>query len=265
MHAKTHYRAVFVSDLHIGSRGFRAQEFLVFLKSIECRWLYLVGDIFDLEFMRRGRTHWSADTTMVVRRLLKMAATGTSIVYVIGNHDEALQQYVPMKFADNVELVERAVHERPGGRLLIIHGHQFDPIVSQARWLTDVGSILYDWLLAANGVLYRARRALGFHSYWSLSASLKHRAKQAVSFINNFEKAALATAHHGGYSGVITGHIHTPGLYADPSGTIYGNCGDAVESLSCLVEDDSGEISLVRWGNRACSISAEVSSAERME
>ena len=249
--AHIHYRSIFLSDLHIGASGFKAAELLDFLKSVSCDYLYLNGDIFDIEYMRQGRTHWNDTTTKVLRRLLKMSTGGTQIVYTVGNHDEMLQQFAPLRLTPDIQLMERACHVMlDGSRALIIHGHQFDPVVRYARWLTYLGSWIYDRLLSLNNITWRIRRLFGFRHYWSLSAWAKRKAKSAVSFVDDFESAATALAQRDGYKLVITGHIHTPALRTDyTTGIVYGNCGDLVESISALAEDIYGQMHIVYFGH----------------
>lgn len=246
---RTWYRAAFLSDLHIGAGGFRADACLALLKSIECDDLYLVGDIFDLLAMHHG-IEWNDDVSAVIRRLLKMARDGTMIHYLTGNHDEALRQLTPLSLGDRIELVDETVHTtKLGQRLMVIHGDKFDFVVGHMRWLTHIGAHLYDWLLKANGALHTVRTWLGFRRYWSLSACLKSKAKQAVSFVRDFEAAACRYARDNDCTGVICGHIHTPKLAVNTElGVLYANCGDLVESLSYLAETEDGTLQLIYCG-----------------
>ena len=242
---KIHYKAVFISDLHLGFHGCNAEILLNFLKSISCDTLYLVGDVMDLWQLRR-KPYWDATHTAIIRRFLKMIKAGTKIVWVPGNHDEALRLFTPFSFGEEIEIVDEAVHVTSSGLVFdVIHGDQFDIVVGHMKWLAKLGAVLYDWLLLANGIVHKVRLKLGYHSYWSLAGYLKQRAKSAVSFIKDFETAALLHASHNKRDGVICGHIHKSKLESvDIEGRmlIYANCGDWCESNTFLYEDEDGNI-----------------------
>lgn len=243
---KVHYRSVFISDVHLGFNGSRAGDLLEFLKLVECDYLYLVGDIFDLWAMK-SKVSWNEDCTAVIRRILKMNKRGTSVIFIPGNHDEAIRQFTPFELGESIMFTDEAIHETAAGlRLMVIHGDRFDPVVGNMKWIAKLGNVLYDWLLRLNGVFHRLRTMVGFKSYWSLAAFLKHRAKQAVSFINDFETAALQYSSSKNCDGVICGHIHTPKV-SFKGAMLYANCGDWVESCSALVEQEDGEIRLLSW------------------
>jgi UDP-2,3-diacylglucosamine pyrophosphatase LpxH len=246
MKRRTHYRSVWISDLHLGFRGCKAKQLHNFLKSIECDFLYLVGDVFDLMAMR-SRIHWDAETTGVIRRILKMMKRGTRVVYITGNHDEPIRLFVPFAAGSEIAIENEIIHvTKSGKRLMVIHGDKFDFVVGHMKWLTILGSRLYDWLLSLNSILHTVRVRLGFTKYWSLSAYLKSKTKRAISFVHDFESAAMLYAEKNECCGVICGHIHTPKMYVD-RGILYANCGDWVESLSALVENDEGNLELVHW------------------
>ena len=240
---RTHYYAVFLSDIHLGSRGCKAKQLLAFLKSITCEYLYLIGDIFDLWAMK-GKVWWNQYCTDVLRRILKMIKQGTKVIYVLGNHDEPIRHFVPLTFGTEITVVDETIHQMfDGTRLLIIHGDRFDFV---ARWLSILGSHIYDRLLLLNGVVHKIRVILGFRKYWSLSAYLKKRTKRALSVIQSFEDAVLRYAKKINCDGAIVGHIHTAKL-TTVDDIIYGNCGDWVESLTALVETEEGHLKIIQW------------------
>ncbi len=247
---RAHYRSIFLSDLHIGFRGFKAAELLAFLKSVECDQLYLVGDIFDLLAIRDGIC-WDSATTEVIRHILKKVNGGMRLIYITGNHDEAVRNFTPLDLGDRIIVCDEAIHvTASGSKLMVIHGDKFDFVVGHMRWLTHVGAFIYEWLLRANGWLHTIRMRLGFKRYWSLAGFLKLKAKQAISFIRDFETAACRYAQDAGCVGVVCGHIHTPALRIhDGTNLLYGNCGDNLESLSCLVEHYNGHIELLYYSH----------------
>jgi UDP-2,3-diacylglucosamine pyrophosphatase LpxH len=240
-------RTVFISDVHLGSKGCRADLLLEFLKSVEVEYLFLVGDIFDLWAMRKG-FFWPQEHNNVVRTLLGKAKAGTRVIYIPGNHDEAARQYCQLTFGD-VRVEEEWIHETPDGKkLLVIHGDQFDGIVRYAKWLAILGDWAYTVALRINTAFNWARRKLGLN-YWSLSAYLKHKVKNAVQFIADFEDAVAGEARRRGVDGVVCGHIHHPEI-RDIDGILYCNDGDWVESCTALVEDGAGTLSIVDWAER---------------
>ena len=243
---KIHYKAVFISDTHLGFRGAQPLALLSFLKSIECDKLYLVGDILDVWEMKTN-IHWDDACSEVVRRLLKMAHNGTKLIYLPGNHDEVIRQFLPITLSSNIEIVDQIIHVTSSGdKFAVIHGDQYDAIVSNLKWLAIVGSKLYDWLITANGVLHKVRTKLGYSTYWSLAGYLKQKAKNAVNFISSFETALIHHAKKLECDGVICGHIHMAKI-TNQEGMIYANCGDWVESLTAICEDESGQLKKINW------------------
>lgn len=241
------FRAVWISDTHLGTAGCKADLLLDFLKSIECEMLYLVGDIVDGWQLKKG-WYWPARHNDVVRRWLKMAKHGTRVIYVPGNHDELFRDYVGLNFG-GIEVARQCIHVTADGRsLLVLHGDEFDGVVLCARWLALLGDQAYTLLLKLNGVLNRVRRMLG-KPYWSLSALLKKRVKNAVEFISNFEQAVAHAAYEQGADGVICGHIHTAEVRQIGTVTYY-NDGDWVESCTALVEHADGRMEIIDWAAR---------------
>jgi UDP-2,3-diacylglucosamine pyrophosphatase LpxH len=244
MKRRVHYRTIFISDLHLGFRGSQAAELLSFLKSVECDYLYLVGDIFDLWAMKQ-KIFWSPESTAVLHRILKMIKNGTKVIYIPGNHDEVIRNFVPLIFNAELTVMDDAVHTTlKGVRLKVIHGDIFDFV---AHWLSVLGSHVYDCLIRLNGFLHWCRKHLGYKKYWSLSNYLKKKTKTALSAIDNFETACLIHAKKENCQGVICGHIHTAKMYTTSEGMIYANCGDWVESLTALVETVDGDLELIHW------------------
>jgi UDP-2,3-diacylglucosamine pyrophosphatase LpxH len=241
------FRTVWISDIHLGTRGCNAAMLLDFLKSIECETLYLVGDIVDGWQLRKG-WYWPARHSDVVRCVMKMAKHGTRVVFVPGNHDEVFRDYAGLNFG-GVEVAMEAVHlTADGRRLLVIHGDEFDGVVMYARWLAFLGDHAYTLLLQLNRLVNHARRLLGL-PYWSLSAHLKKRVKNAVQFISSFEQVVARAAYERGVDGVVCGHIHSAEVRQIGEIT-YFNDGDWVESCTALVEKPDGQMEIVDWAER---------------
>jgi UDP-2,3-diacylglucosamine pyrophosphatase LpxH len=238
------YRALFVSDLHLGTPGCQAAALLDFLKSHPSDYLYLVGDIVDGWQLRR-RWYWPQAHNDVVQKLLRAARKGCRVIYVPGNHDEFARDFAGHHFG-GVEVLREAVHETADGRRLwVIHGDDFDGIVQCAKWLAYLGDNLYEFTLKLNRHLNQWRGRLGL-PYWSLSAYLKHKVKKALNYVTDFEAAVAQEARKRGHQGVVCGHIHRAEM-RDIGGTLYCNDGDWVESRSALVEHHDGRLELVHW------------------
>ncbi len=240
----THYRTIWISDVHLGTRSCNAAYLLDFLKHTESETLYLVGDIIDGWRLKKN-WYWPQLHNDVVQKLLRKARKGTNVIYLPGNHDEFVRPFVGHNLG-NVTLVEDAVHTTiQGKRFLVLHGDKFDGVVKYARWLALLGDKAYSLLLMINVPLNAVRRRLGF-SYWSLSAYLKMKTKRAVNFISDFETALSGEAARQELDGVICGHIHTAEM-KDHNGLLYVNDGDWVESCTALVEDTDGNLHLLNW------------------
>ena len=242
-----HYRAIWISDIHLGTSGCKADFLLDFLRVNESDQLYLVGDIVDGWQLKRG-WYWKQSHNDVVQKILRKARKGTKVTYIVGNHDEALREFLGMRFGE-ILIENEAVHElRDGRRLWITHGDLFDGVIQYAKCLAYLGDTAYTMALKVNDHFNYLRHKMGM-SYWSLSQYLKHRVKNAVSFITAFEEALTTEARRRGYDGVVCGHIHRPEI-REIDGTLYCNDGDWVESLSALVETHEGELKLVYWPHR---------------
>ncbi|MBA5777729.1 UDP-2,3-diacylglucosamine diphosphatase [Stappia sp. F7233] len=239
-----HYRALFLSDIHLGTRGCQADLLLDFLKYNDAETIYLVGDIVDGWRMRRS-WYWPQAHNDVVQKLLRKARKGARIVYTPGNHDEFLRDFLGTHFG-GVEVQADAVHTTADGReFLIIHGDQFDVVVRHARWLAYFGDWAYVSALNLNTLVNIVRRRLGL-TYWSLSSWAKLKVKNAVNFIGRFEETLSAEARRRKVDGVICGHIHHAADHSD-WGIHYINTGDWVESCTAVVEHHDGTFEVIRW------------------
>ncbi|MCF7983753.1 MAG: UDP-2,3-diacylglucosamine diphosphatase [Thiohalocapsa sp.] len=248
------YRSIWISDVHLGFRGCQAEFVLDFLQSTECRQLYLVGDIVDLWAMKNG-VFWPQAHNNVVRAILDKARNGTEVIYVPGNHDDVFRTHLGSDFG-NVMVRDEVLHTTADGRrFLVMHGDKFDRVVQSGPWLAKLGARLYDLLLGINHRFNAVRRRLGF-GYWSLAAFLKHRVKDAVNYIGDFENAVAEEARRHGVDGMVCGHIHHAEI-RDIDGVTYCNCGDWVESCTALVERHDGTMELLRWTEGLQVLTAE--------
>ncbi len=241
-----HVRTLFLSDVHLGTRGCQAERLLDFLRWHRADTIYLVGDIVD-GWQLKAAWYWPQAHNDVVQKLLRAGRKGSRIVYIPGNHDEFLRSYYGTHFG-GIEVVETDIHVTADGRrFLVIHGDLFDVVIRHARWLALLGNTAYDFAIWLNTHFNRARRALGF-SYWSLSQWVKLKVKNAVNFIGDFEKTLANEARRHGTDGVICGHIHHAVIRREGALT-YVNCGDWVESCTAVVEDFDGALTIINWSN----------------
>lgn len=241
------YRAIFISDVHLGTKSSQVNALLEFLKSAEADVIYLVGDIVDGWRLKKS-WYWPQSHNDFVQKMLRKARKGTRIVYVPGNHDEFLRDFQE-SHVGGVEIADRVIHEAlDGKRYLVIHGDQFDAVVMHAKWLAHVGDWAYDMAIVLNLRISVLRRKLGL-TYWSFSAWAKHRVKKAVNFIGAFEETLANEARRENADGVVCGHIHHATI-RDIGGIRYMNCGDWVESSTVLVENLDGVFEIIEWNSR---------------
>lgn len=235
-----HFRAVFISDVHLGARECQAARLAEFLQQIETPKLYLVGDTLDAWKLRR-RMYWPPSHNAVLTRMMKMEQAGTEVFLLPGNHDEFLRNYLGMSFG-NVKIIDDIVHMTlDGRRFLVIHGDQFDDVIIHAKWLAFVGERAYTIAIYINQAFNYIRRKLGF-AYWSLSAYLKHRVKSAA--VRDYRAKLVRAAEDRKLDGVICGHTHFSEM-TDVNGTLYINDGDWVESCTALVEHLDGRLEII--------------------
>lgn len=241
-----HFRTLFLSDIHLGSKAAKADFLLDFLKHHEADTIILVGDIVDGWRLKRS-WYWPQDCNDVVQKLLRKARKGTRIVYIPGNHDEFLRDFPGMHFG-GIEVAERMIHEGADGRrYLVLHGDEFDVVVRNARLLAYLGDWAYDMAIMINVVLAGIRRRLGM-PYWSFSAWAKLQVKHAVNFIGEFQRVVVDEARRNDADGVICGHIHHA-VIEEIDGVRYINTGDWVESCTAIAEHEDGRFELITWRN----------------
>ena len=236
-----HYRTIFISDLHLGTKGCQAERLLNFLQRHTCDHLFLVGDIVDGWHFKSG-LHWPQSHTDVICDFIDRLKLGTRVTYVTGNHDEFLRRYSGLDFG-NLRLVDEVDFETADGRRLkVLHGDQFDAVTVHHHWVAVLGDIGYSILLRVSRWLNWWRERMGF-GYWSLSAWAKNKVKNAVNRVSNFESLVAHECRRNKYDGVVCGHIHRA-EYRNIEGVDYYNCGDWVESCTALLEDENGSITV---------------------
>ena len=253
------FRAIFISDVHLGTRSCQAERLLDFLRYHDADTIYLVGDIVDGWQLRNG-WFWPQSHNDVIQKLLRKARKGSRLIYIPGNHDEFLREFYGTHFG-GVEVVEKHVHVGDDGRrYLVIHGDHFDLVVKHARWLALLGDHAYRFTLLLNTVLNGFRRRVGL-PYWSVSQWAKLKVKNAVNYISAFERTLAVEACRHQTAGVICGHIHHAAI-CDVETIRYINCGDWVESCSAVVERQDGAFEIIYWTRDARSVEPETELVE---
>jgi UDP-2,3-diacylglucosamine pyrophosphatase LpxH len=244
--SRRRYRTIWISDVHLGTKGCNAELLIDFLDSTDSETMYLVGDIID-GWRLRKKFYWPPAHNDVVWRILKRAKRGTRIVYIPGNHDEMFRQFSGLSFG-GVEIRRTAFHETADGRrLMVLHGDEFDGVMLAHRWLAFVGDALYRLLMGLSHRVSVVRRWLGL-PYWSLSKMAKHKVKNAVEFIYRYEELVARAAAVRKVDGVVCGHIHTAEC-REFDGIAYYNDGDWVEGCTALVEHFDGRMEILHWSD----------------
>lgn len=220
--------ALFISDVHLGSRGCNAAELLKVLSQYKPKQLLIVGDFID-GWLLKKRFYWKPEFTQVIQKILKMSNNGTEVIYISGNHDEFLRSYTPLDVV-NIKILD----EYRFKNYMVTHGDKYDGII-KLKWLGVIGSRGYELAIFIDRLMKR----LGYKK--SLSKMLKDRVKEAVKFVTNFERQLCFQAYERGCDGVICGHIHKPSQHVvtiKNTDINYINCGDWIENNSYVVYDN---------------------------
>ena len=256
------HRALFISDLHLGTKACQAGAFLDFLRCHDAPQIYLIGDIIDFWRIKRG-IYWPQSHNDVLQKILRKVRKGTELVLIPGNHDAAFREYCGLQFG-GIAIERNIVHVGADGRrYLVIHGDEFDVVVRYAKWLALLGDWSYELALWANTHFNVLRRWFGM-PYWSLSAYLKHKVKRAVNYIGEFETALAQEARRHGAQGVICGHIHHAAM-RQVGDVIYINTGDWVESCTAVAETEEGIFEIIRWTHPPHGMSTPEPFVEELE
>ncbi len=256
------FRTIWISDVHLGFKGCNAEYLLDFLKATQCEYLYLVGDIIDVWALKRS-LYWPQTHNNVIRSILGKAKHGTRVIYIPGNHDELFRDYFDMTLG-NIEIQRNAIHLTTDGRkLLMLHGDEFDSVIRYSKFLTLLGDAAYSVLLQLNRAVNFIRRKLDF-PYWSIAAYLKHKIKNAVNVINDFEQAISREAARHKVDGVVCGHIHHAAI-KKVNNILYCNDGDWVESCTAMVENHDGSLRIIHWADEQYTCMTEESLEARKE
>lgn len=238
------FRTIWISDIHLGTKDCKADYLLDFFRHTHSEKLYLVGDIIDGWRLKRG-WHWPEAHSTVMQKVLRKSRKGAQVVFIPGNHDAFLRDYLGINFGGITVLKSDIHHTIDGKRLLVMHGDEFDAVIKYAPWLAYIGDHAYVLALRVNHYVNLIREKLGL-PYWSLSAMLKQKVKKAVQLIGDFEHFLAQAAKKMGMDGVVCGHIHCAEM-REIEGILYCNDGDWVESCTALVEHYDGRLQILHW------------------
>ena len=233
------YRTIIMSDLHLGARQSQTDKIIKFLENNESDKLILNGDIID-GWALKGSGKWTKDCTKVFRKFMKMSEKDTKVIYIRGNHDDFLKDFIPFKL-NNIRIVRKYVHTGADGRTYFcFHGDVLDFVIMEARWLAVIGGWSYDFIIRLNTIYNYIRKKLNL-PYHSLANTIKQSVKGAINFVSDFEENAKGLTKQKGYDVAVCGHIHHPKLEND-----YMNSGDFCENSTCLVEDYDGKWDIIK-------------------
>lgn len=245
--SKRQVKVAVISDVHLGFLGCKAKELNKYLKSIKPEILVINGDFVDIW---QFRTYYFPKAhAKVIQRVFKLAADGTKIYLLTGNHDEALRNYSGMSLG-NIELEDKLILDLDGKSHWFFHGDIFDVSIHGSKWLAKLGSIGYELLILLNKLVNFFLDLLGREKS-TFSQHIKRATKSGVKKLNNYEITAAEIAVENGYDFVINGHSHMPGIKVirtDRGSVTYVNSGDWVENLTAL-EYNKGEWKVINYNN----------------
>jgi UDP-2,3-diacylglucosamine pyrophosphatase LpxH len=232
------WKTIIMSDLHLGARQSQTDKIISFLDNNTTEKLILNGDIID-GWALKGNGKWTKDCTKIFRRFMKMSEKNTKVVYIRGNHDDFLKDFIPFKL-NNIRIVRKYIHTGIDNRkYFCFHGDVLDFVIMEARWLAVIGGWSYDIVIKFNTLYNKIRKWFNL-PYHSLANTIKQSVKGAINFVSDFEDNAKGLTKQKGYDVAVCGHIHHPKIEND-----YMNSGDFCENSTCLVEDYNGEWKII--------------------
>jgi UDP-2,3-diacylglucosamine pyrophosphatase LpxH len=241
-----HYKSIFISDFHLGSKSCQANVLCEFLKNHTSENLFLVGDIIDGWRLKR-KWYFPQSHVNVIRRILTASKRDTNVYYLIGNHDEAFRKFLSFNIeVGSIKVLNEYSYRAVNGKTyLVVHGDSFDKLMLDSKWLMHIGDIAYDLMIFINLQMNRIRNLFGME-YWSLSNWLKQNTKKALNYIHKYEEHIADYCRENEYDGIICGHIHIAAIKT-LNDIEYMNCGDWVESATALVEHFDGTFEIMEF------------------
>lgn len=256
----THWRSLWISDLHLGTAECKAESLLDFLDRNESETLYLVGNTINGSHQQK-RWHWPQAHNDVVQRILRKARSGTRVVLLPANQDTLTRGFIGLSFG-NIEVLDEDVHETiDGRRLLVLHGDLFNSLARHTTWLSQCGDTLLEITRWLSHHIEHLRHRLRLGSC-SLAENLKHKVKKRTVSIEDYALSMANEARKRGLDGVVCGHIHHPQI-RPINGILYCNGGGWISSLSALAEDHEGKLQLLNWTTQSVRHKAETTTARQ--
>ena len=237
-------RTLFISDIHLGTKKCQAEKLLEVFKNYEFEQLVIVGDFIDLTSLKR-KFYWNESHSTVIQKILRFSRKGVKVNYILGNHDYYLRGLIKESNLNvgDIEISDELFYMTTKGEsIYICHGDQFDGFVRLHPFLYMIGDFAYELSFKINTIYNKIRSLFGLE-YWSLSKFLKSKVKDAVSFINDFQRLSVMKLEEIGCDSIMIGHIHTPAIEKLKEKNYY-NTGDFCESCSYIIEDLEGNIIL---------------------
>jgi len=239
------FRAVFISDTHLGSAQAQTAKLEEFLRHTDCETLFLVGDVVDT-WVAGPPTRWKQAQETALLALLEKASPTCEVKYTPGNHDAVMRRFIGIRLY-NTEIQHSFIHEtRSGKRYLVIHGDEADKFVTKYFVIAWVMAVIHEMLLTVNVWYNAVARRFGWKES-DFARQIKRKVKNATEKITHFEDELVEQAFKLGCAGVVCGHVHRPNVNVHENGVTYINCGDWVESCTYVVENQSGDLELRKW------------------
>ncbi|MDI9635113.1 metallophosphoesterase family protein [Kamptonema cortianum] len=248
MRVKTHYRSVFVSDLHLGAIGANPEAFLEFIESTSCEYLYLVGDVIDGWVGRKDRK-WTTSHADVIRVILEFGNRDVRVRYTPGNHDAFMRRLHGTQIG-NIEIEHSFVHETVDGReFWVVHGDLFDRTCTKYQPIAFVGAWMYEYLGMVNAKVNRKAKLQG-KSGVDFTTAIKRGVKRFIGRATNYEANVVQFARENHFDGVLCGHVHRPQIVTYDDDFVYVNTGDWVENCTAVVEHEDGQLEILYFGKK---------------
>lgn len=233
-------RTLFISDVHLGSSKSQADKLLQVFKQYEFENLFIVGDFIDLTSLKR-KFWWHSDHSLVIQKILRYSRKGVNVIYILGNHDFYIRDLITdgdIRLGDILICDEFIWTTINGKKIYITHGDCFDGFIRINKFIYNLGDWSYEISMKINKIYNLFRKWFGL-DYWSLSAYLKNRVKNVISFLTQYKKVSEIKLKEKSCNILLMGHIHTPEINDD-----YINTGDFCESNSYVVELLDGSLEL---------------------
>ena len=231
-------RMVVISDLHIGNPFSEARRELnaFFSACLKRRYdICINGDGFEI--LQSSFATLARDSVSILQQLRRFSEEGLKVVYVVGNHDIALEhvltatsQYMICPFV-NLTSGER--------RIRIEHGHLYDPSFVKHP-------VLYEMLTRAAGPLLHFYPDV--YRVWSRYQALRDRLRPSSpegSKVCVYEEAADMLLRRG-FDTVVFGHTHRACSTRRKDGGLYVNTGTWMQG-GHYAEVVEGEVTLKVW------------------